>query len=141
MDQSSSQNQPNFDLPPLPPLNGEQADTQPPQEAAPERGAPAMEQPGSSQPQPPVPPAPLPSLPVNDPVTVPAAGQPPLPVIDDSPLIADDVDLIEKEWVNKAKAIVEQTRDDPFKQNKEINKIKADYIKKRYNKDIKITEG
>ncbi len=53
-------------------------------------------------------------------------------------LSAADVDLIEKEWVQKAKDIVSATHGDPFAQNKEINKIKADYIKKRYNKDIKV---
>lgn len=55
-------------------------------------------------------------------------------------MIADDVDLIEKEWVTKAKAIVDNTKDDPHRQNKELNKVKADYIKKRYNKDIRISE-
>ena len=50
---------------------------------------------------------------------------------------AEDIDLIEKEWVAKAKSIVAQTHGDPYVQNKEINKIKAEYIKKRYNKDIK----
>lgn len=53
-------------------------------------------------------------------------------------LSAADVDLIEKEWVQKAKAIVAATNGDPYSQNKEINKMKADYIKKRYNKDIKV---
>ncbi len=56
-----------------------------------------------------------------------------------NPAIADDTDLIEKEWVEKAKHIVEQTKDNPHLRNKEINKIKADYIKKRYNKDIQTT--
>ena len=55
--------------------------------------------------------------------------------------MADDLDLIEKEWVNKAKAIVMQTRSDPHNQNKEMNKFKADYMKKRYNKDIKLSEA
>lgn len=53
------------------------------------------------------------------------------------PQIADDVDLIEKEWVDKAKEIVAQTAHDPYLQNKEMNKVKAEYLKKRYNKDIK----
>lgn len=57
-----------------------------------------------------------------------------------NPVLAEDVDLIEKEWVDKAKAIVNHTRDDPHRQNKEINKMKADYIKKRYNKDIQVSE-
>ncbi len=59
---------------------------------------------------------------------------------DNNPELAEDVDLIEKEWVDKAKAIVNHTKDDPYNQNKEINKMKADYIKKRYNKDIQVGE-
>lgn len=55
-----------------------------------------------------------------------------------APQIADDVDLIEKEWVNKAKEIVEQTKEDPYNQNREIVRLRADYMKKRYNKDIKL---
>ena len=54
-----------------------------------------------------------------------------------SGLIADDADLIEKEWVLKAKAIVAHTRSDPHQQNIEMTNIKADYLKKRYNKDLK----
>ena len=57
-----------------------------------------------------------------------------------APDIAEDNDLIEQEWVHKAKAIVERTRDDPHLQNKEMNKFKASYIKKRYNKEIKVNE-
>ena len=56
-------------------------------------------------------------------------------------MIADDSDLIEKEWVIRAKSIVSQTKDDPNLQNKEVNKIKAEYMKKRYNKDLKVSEG
>lgn len=50
----------------------------------------------------------------------------------------DDADLIEKEWVNKAKQIVERTRDDPYKQTEELTMVKVDYMKKRYNKSIKL---
>lgn len=57
-----------------------------------------------------------------------------------SPQIADDNDLIEKEWVLKAKEIVAQTAHDPHLQNKAMSKFKADYLKKRYNKDIKLNE-
>lgn len=56
------------------------------------------------------------------------------------PAIADDNDLIEKEWVVKAKEIVEKTKADPHEQNKEMNKVRADYLKKRYNKDLKLSE-
>lgn len=54
--------------------------------------------------------------------------------------IADDNDLIEQEWVDKAKAIIEKTREDPHMQNKEISEVKADYIKKRYNKEINVNK-
>lgn len=58
----------------------------------------------------------------------------------DSPAIADDVDLIEKEWVLKAKGIVARTKDDPSAQSKDMNRFKADYLKTRYNKDVKVSE-
>jgi len=57
-----------------------------------------------------------------------------------SPVVADDVDLIEKEWIVKAKAIIEKTSDNPALQNVEINKFKADYLKTRYSKDLKVNE-
>lgn len=57
-----------------------------------------------------------------------------------TPQIADDTDLIEKEWVEKAKQIVNRTRHDPHLQTKEMNGMKADYLKKRYNKDLKQSE-
>jgi hypothetical protein len=56
------------------------------------------------------------------------------------PQIADDSDLIEKEWVNKAKEIIARTQEDPYKQSKEITHIKADYLQKRYNKALKLSE-
>lgn len=52
----------------------------------------------------------------------------------------DDQDLIEKEWVNKAKEIVEQNRNDPFKQAEELTVFRADYMKKRYDKNIKLSQ-
>lgn len=56
-----------------------------------------------------------------------------------TPGIADDADLIEKEWVEKAKSIVAQTKNDPRQQNFEMSKIKAEYMKQRYNKDLKLS--
>ncbi|HSX17819.1 MAG TPA: hypothetical protein VLE51_00470 [Candidatus Saccharimonadales bacterium] len=63
----------------------------------------------------------------------PAAPTPPAT----SDLQAADADLIEKEWIVRAKSIVAKTSDDPHKQKSEMSKAKADYIKKRYNKTIK----
>ncbi len=58
-----------------------------------------------------------------------------------TPLIADDADLIEKEWVLKAKQIVEHTKHDPYRQNEEMTKMKVDYLSKRYGRDIKESKG
>ena len=52
--------------------------------------------------------------------------------------IVDDGDLIEKEWVDRAIKIVESNRDDPYKQSEELTVVKADYLKKRYDKNIKL---
>lgn len=86
-----------------------------------------------------------------EPIVVPAiAAQPFLPVPaqpavastaqpqTSNPLTAADDDLIEKEWVDKAKKIVQATRSDPYTQEKEVSKLQADYIKKRYGKDVKL---
>lgn len=47
---------------------------------------------------------------------------------------------LDNEWVNKAKEVVERTHTDPYIQSRELGKIKVQYIKARYNKDIKISE-
>lgn len=57
-----------------------------------------------------------------------------------APATADDNDLIEKEWVIKAKKIIEDNRDNPYNQSREMTLFKADYMKKRYNKIIKISD-
>jgi hypothetical protein len=57
-----------------------------------------------------------------------------------APAVADDGDVIEKEWVHRAKQIVERTRQDPHMQTKELHKFKAEYMQKRYNKTIKAVE-
>ncbi len=102
--------------------------------AAPER-APSSAAAGAAAAQPPIP---LPVVPTNpvqptqDDVTTTsrsAAGG----------LIKDD-DLIEKEWVDKAKRIVAQTRDDPHQQSEQLTVVKADYMKKNYNKTIKVSK-
>lgn len=58
-----------------------------------------------------------------------------------SAMIADDADLIEKEWVDRAKAIVEHTSGDPHAQTEELARVKSDYITKRYNREFKVDPG
>jgi hypothetical protein len=80
-------------------------------------------------------PLPLPNVPA---AGVPA-GQSAILMANPALLADDDKDLIEKEWVEKAKQIVERTRDDPYKQSEALTVFKADYIKKRYGKTIKVS--
>jgi Txe/YoeB family toxin of Txe-Axe toxin-antitoxin module len=82
-------------------------------------------------------PAPPTSVPMVTPHDEPAPGSAGLSF---TPQIADDTDLIEKEWVERAKRIVEHTKHDPHEQTKEMNSMKADYLKKRYNKDLKLSD-
>lgn len=53
---------------------------------------------------------------------------------------AKEVDLIEKEWIEKVREIIEHTKSKPFEQQKQLSKVKADYLLKRYKKDITPTE-
>jgi len=88
-----------------------------------------------------MPPVPVQTVPVAPPVVTDddddVTG---VPVVGDTPAMADDIDVIEKEWVDKAKSIVDKNRQDPHVQNKEVSVLKADYMKKRYGKDIKLTK-
>lgn len=49
-------------------------------------------------------------------------------------------DLIEKEYVDRAKAIVEKTQNNPYQQSKELNFLRADFMKTNYQKQIKLSE-
>jgi hypothetical protein len=73
------------------------------------------------------------------PATPPPSITPITPATQAASLMTDD-DLIEKEWVNKAKRIVEQTRDDPYKQSENLTVFKADYLKQHYGKSIKLSQ-
>lgn len=64
----------------------------------------------------------------------PVAGVTPQPPI--GPAIAADVDVIEKEWVDKAEAIIASTAGDPHAEEEAIEDLTIDYMKKRYDKDI-----
>ncbi len=57
-----------------------------------------------------------------------------------APAMADDGDLIEKEWVSKVKQVMQSTAHDPYEQNRQFTKLKADYMQKRYGKSIKLDE-
>jgi hypothetical protein len=76
----------------------------------------------------------MPALPAP---VVPVAASPQSQTTDDSSsLIASDDDLIEKEWVDRAKSIIAATKDDPYKREQEISKLQIEYIRKRYGRTI-----
>jgi len=52
--------------------------------------------------------------------------------LNSSPVTADDIDVIEKAWVQKAKSVVSETRTDPYNQEKKVSKLQADYQSKRF---------
>ena len=53
-----------------------------------------------------------------------------------NPIVANDDGLIEKEWVNKAKAIISNTRNDPYMREEKVNELQVDYLKKRYGEGL-----
>jgi hypothetical protein len=53
----------------------------------------------------------------------------------------EEKDLIAKEWVSRTKEIIATTRNDPYRQNRELFRIKADFMKTRYNKDVVMDEN
>lgn len=83
----------------------------------------------------------VPVLPV--PIAIPVIAAPVTPdpqslnaAVNSAPMIAGDDDLIEKEWVDQAKRIIAETRDDPHRREREVGRLQADYLKKRYGKDL-----
>lgn len=98
-------------------------------ESAPER---RPEQPASQEVKSLQPPA-LPSLPAP---IVDDAAPPSAQSNDTSLLVASDDDLIEKEWVEKAKQIIASTKDDPYRREQEVGKLQIEYIRKRYGREI-----
>lgn len=127
-------------LPERQPITPTQPET--PGAPTPERPAPSgfeqAPQPGQPAGAPPVPVVPptLPAVPVPPPV---APGAPPVPA--QAPLagppIADDVDVIEKEWVDEANKIISATSGDPYVEEEAMEDLQVDYLKKRYGKEIK----
>ncbi len=54
-----------------------------------------------------------------------------------APQIADDVDVIEKEWVDAADHLIATTKHDPYTEEEAEEKLQIDYLKKRYGIDVK----
>lgn len=78
--------------------------------------------------------APAQPLPPTDPAAV--SATPP----SDHPAVAADEDVIEKEWVDKAKQIVTETQGDPHTRANRVNSLQKDYLQKRYGKVLGASE-
>lgn len=137
----SSNEMPNLNLPPAPP------DLSAPQNAGEKPSVQSSEQaPGLGEQ---APRAAIAAMPANS--QIPSAGSQAKPVVTQNDDVVsttksikagliEDSDLIEKEWVDKAKRIVERTREDPHEQSELITEVRADYMKKHYNKTIKTSK-
>jgi len=62
------------------------------------------------------------------------------PVVSVNPIVANDDDLIEKEWVDRAKKIVAETPNDPYQREHQVGLLQVDYIKKRFGRELGVTE-
>jgi hypothetical protein len=51
-------------------------------------------------------------------------------------LVDHDSNRIEKVWVDRAKKVISQTRDNPHAQKQGMSEVKAEYIRMRFNKTI-----
>jgi hypothetical protein len=54
------------------------------------------------------------------------------PVASSLPVVADDVDVIEPEWVAKAEQAVRTHQGDPYGEEEAVEELQEDYLDKRY---------
>lgn len=93
-----------------------------------------LQEPASAMDPAPVGPPPVPAL---DPAAIASAGA---QQAASSPGDSSNTDELDRQWIQKAKMIVAQTKANPYIESHELGRVKADYMKIRYNKEIKIPE-
>lgn len=52
----------------------------------------------------------------------------------------EEREVIEKQWVQRAKEVIARNKDNPYKQKREVSRVKAEYMKARFNKVLKVEE-
>jgi len=52
------------------------------------------------------------------------------------PTVAEDNDIIEKEWVAAIQKTLDQYKDDPYLLSKAMTALRQDYLQKRYGKTV-----
>jgi hypothetical protein len=127
---------PNFELP----RPAQTPEIQPGQERDAEAPPARPEQVGKRPPEPVLPVVPD-DLPVADKPVIAAPPDAPAPVAVDPKAVAADSDHIEREWIDKVKDVVARTHEDPHLQKEQMSRVKAEYIQKRFNKQVKTDEA
>lgn len=65
-------------------------------------------------------------------------------VVDDTTKISDisdnDDEVIARSWVDKAKKIINETKDDPYRQEEAVGQLQSDYLKDRYGKGFGVAK-
>jgi hypothetical protein len=61
----------------------------------------------------------------------------PTPTVMSTPATADDVDVIEKEWVDQAEQVIQASAGDPHGEEEAVEKLQIDYLQKRYGHTVK----
>lgn len=80
-------------------------------------------------------PAPAAPPPVVDPMAAAMAAD--VPAGTPNPAAAADQDVIEKEWVDRAQEVIDQTAGDPHAEEEAVEDLQIDYMQKRYGKSVK----
>ena len=58
-----------------------------------------------------------------------------------APQSAGDTDTIEPVWIKYIKKTIQKNKSDPFAQAQELSYLQADYLKKRFAKELKVPEN
>ena len=85
--------------------------------------------------------APVSQAPPTPPIAPPAAQvvpatDTPAPPVGSLPVIADDVDVIEQAWVDKADEIRKANQGDPHNEDEAVEVLQQQYLKQRYGRDV-----
>lgn len=51
---------------------------------------------------------------------------------------SENEEQIDQEWVTRARETIEKTHADPYQESVQLSQIKAEYLKARYNKSVKV---
>lgn len=120
-----------------PPFNGGEALSD-----APEKAVETPKTPESSPSRQAAPPIPvLPVLPVTDDTPIVANPTSGAGALSTNSMAASDSNRIEKQWIERAKVVIAQTKENPFAQKNEMSRVKAEYIEKRFNKKLKTDDA